>query len=167
MAYRNQCPMYNTMVLGTGSQWAYLRLWDPDPQPHKIWTLRPLSDCPKWTHFCKNQYEEWMKRNCKKTCGLCGKYNGWQVLWNENYITFLKTLWIVSCLCGRNGLHAPKPAAMTASGPGTVQSWHRPAMVARRAQGIWRIQGAASVLFVVVLSVLRIRLLVMMTTSIL
>ena len=33
--------MYNKMVLGTGSQRAYLRLWDPDPQPHKIRTLRP------------------------------------------------------------------------------------------------------------------------------
>ena len=47
MAYRNQCPMYNTMVLGTGSQWAYLRLWDPDPQPHKIRTLRPRLHCYK------------------------------------------------------------------------------------------------------------------------
>ena len=59
MAYRNQCPMYNKMVLGTGSQWAYLRLWDPDPQPHKIRTLRPPS---RW----EGSTLHWIGRECSR-----------------------------------------------------------------------------------------------------
>ena len=50
--------MYNTMVLGTGSKWAYLRLWDPDPQPHKIRTLRPLHESTKLLHLYLGQLQQ-------------------------------------------------------------------------------------------------------------
>ena len=58
--------MYNTMVLGTGSQWAYLRLWDPDPQPHKIRTLRP----PLYTHYLHTIY------TLSTQAGACLQYGG-------------------------------------------------------------------------------------------